>query len=163
MNRRLAALSRTFNPLKFRSIQSARYLRSPFRGELRRCLGSLDDKIELNRRMNETLEAMAQAIFRDWFVDFGPTRRKIEGATDPVEIMGGLVTDPERASQQMADMFPASFGDNGLPEGWTGRHCGRRCAGTRIRQIAYREGTDDMALSCVWLWWPCRVPATPHW
>lgn len=80
-------------------------------------LGSLDDKIELNRQMNETLEAMAQALFRDWFVDFGPTRRKIEGAADPVEIVGGLVTDAGRA-QQLADLFPARFGDNGLPEGW---------------------------------------------
>lgn len=80
-------------------------------------LSSLDDKIELNRQMHETLEAMAQAIFRDWFVDFGPIRRKIEGATDPVEIMGGLVTDTERA-RQLADLFPAKQGDNGLPEGW---------------------------------------------
>lgn len=80
-------------------------------------LAGLDDKIELNRRINETLEAMAQAIFRDWFVDFGPTRRKVEGASNPVEIMGGLVTDAERA-QQLADLFPARFGDNGLPEGW---------------------------------------------
>lgn len=80
-------------------------------------LGSLDDKIELNRRMNETLEAMAQAIFRDWFVDFGPTRRKLEGATDPATIMGGLVTDPARA-QELADLFPATLGDDGLPEGW---------------------------------------------
>ena len=44
-----------------------------------RVLGALDDKIELNRRMNETLEAMARAIFKDWFVDFGPTRAKAEG------------------------------------------------------------------------------------
>lgn len=80
-------------------------------------LGSLDDKIELNRRMNETLEAMAQAIFRDWFVDFGPTRRKLEGATDPLTIMGGLVQDTERA-QALADLFPAALGDDGLPEGW---------------------------------------------
>ena len=80
-------------------------------------LGSLDDKIELNRRMNETLEAMAQAIFRDWFVDFGPTRRKIDGTNDPVEIMGGLVSDPERA-RQMAGLFPARLGDDGLPDGW---------------------------------------------
>ena len=42
-------------------------------------LGILDDKIELNRRMNDTLEAMARAIFKDWFVDFGPTRAKAEG------------------------------------------------------------------------------------
>lgn len=80
-------------------------------------LGSLDDKIELNRRMNETLEAMAQAIFRDWFVDFGPTRRKREGAADPITIMGGLVQDIERA-QALADLFPDVLGDDGLPEGW---------------------------------------------
>ncbi|QSY89509.1 restriction endonuclease subunit S [Rhizobium bangladeshense] len=82
-----------------------------------RLLGSLDDKIELNRRMNETLEAMAQAIFRDWFVDFGPTRRKLEGATDPLTIMGGLVQDTERA-QALADLFPTALGDDELPEGW---------------------------------------------
>ncbi|NSY17721.1 restriction endonuclease subunit S [Neorhizobium sp. AL 9.2.2] len=80
-------------------------------------LGSLDDKIELNRRMNETLEAMAQANFRDWFVDFGPTRRKLDGAIDPGTIMGGLVQDTERA-QALADLFPATLGDDGLPLGW---------------------------------------------
>ena len=42
-------------------------------------LGSLDDLIETNRRTNETLEAMARAIFKDWFVDFGPVRAKAEG------------------------------------------------------------------------------------
>jgi type I restriction enzyme S subunit len=83
-------------------------------------LGSLDDKIEVNRQMNETLHAMAQAIFRDWFVEFGPTRRKIEGASDPAEIMGGLVTDAV-AAQRLADMFPARLGDNGLPGGWEER------------------------------------------
>jgi len=80
-------------------------------------LSSLDQKIELNRRMNETLEAMAQAIFRDWFVDFGPTRRKLKGAIDPVTILGGLVQDAERA-QALADHFPATLVDDELPEGW---------------------------------------------
>ncbi|MBA4783823.1 MAG: restriction endonuclease subunit S, partial [Rhizobiales bacterium] len=61
--------------------------------EIAAFLSALDDKIELNRRMNETLEALAQAIFKDWFVTFGPTRRKIEGATDPVAILGGLIQD----------------------------------------------------------------------
>ena len=42
-------------------------------------LGTLDDKIELNRRMNQTLEEMARAIYKDWFVDFGPIRAKLEG------------------------------------------------------------------------------------
>ena len=40
-------------------------------------LGTLDDKIELNRRMNETLEAMARALFKSWFVDFDPVRAKV--------------------------------------------------------------------------------------
>jgi type I restriction enzyme S subunit len=80
-------------------------------------LGALDDKIELNRRMNETLKAMAQAIFRDWFVDFGPVRRKLEGATDPVAIMGGLMPDPARAAE-LAGLFPDGFGEDALPTGW---------------------------------------------
>ena len=46
-------------------------------------LGMLDDKIALNRLMNETLEAMARAIFKDWFVDFGPTRAKMPKAANP--------------------------------------------------------------------------------
>lgn len=86
-------------------------------------LSSLTDKIELNRRTNETLEAMAQAIFRDWFVDFGPVRRKLEGASDPVNIMGGLVQDKDEAAR-LATLFPAAMADNGLPERWEPRTVG---------------------------------------
>ena len=90
--------------------------------EEQRCLGevlcALDDKIELNRRMNETLVAMAQAIFRDWFVDFGPVRRKLEGATDPVVIMGRLMPDPARAAE-LAGLFPDAIGEDELPVGWS--------------------------------------------
>jgi type I restriction enzyme S subunit len=71
-------------------------------------LGTLDDKIELNRRMNETLEAMARALFKSWFVDFDPVRAKVEGR-DP-----GL-------SNPLADLFPDSFDDSELgeiPTGW---------------------------------------------
>lgn len=81
-------------------------------------LAALDDRIELNRRMNETLEGMAQAIFRDWFVDFGPVRRKAAGETDAVAIMGGLTSDPT----QLAALFPDAFGDDGLPVGWQRLH-----------------------------------------
>ncbi|MBZ4020847.1 hypothetical protein CKO11_00040 [Rhodobacter sp. TJ_12] len=88
--------------------------------DIARILRALDDKIELNRRMNETLEAMARAVFRDWFVDFGPTRRKAAGITDPAAILGGLLPDPEKAAPLVA-LFPDSFGDNGLPEGWEER------------------------------------------
>ena len=71
-------------------------------------LGTLDDKIELNRRMNQTLEAMARAIFQDWFVDFGPVRAKIEGQ------------DPYLPSE-LWDLFPDDLVDSELgeiPEGW---------------------------------------------
>jgi type I restriction enzyme S subunit len=71
-------------------------------------LGTLDDKIELNRRMNETLEAMVRALFKSWFVDFDPVRSKAEGR-DP-----GM---PEA----IADLFPDSLADSELgeiPKGW---------------------------------------------
>jgi len=71
-------------------------------------LGTLDDKIELNRRMSETLEAMARALFKSWFVDFDPVRAKAEGRDT------GL-------PQPLADLFPARLVDSELgeiPEGW---------------------------------------------
>jgi type I restriction enzyme, S subunit len=71
-------------------------------------LGTLDDKIELNRRMNETMEAMARALFKSWFVDFDPIRAKAEGR-DP-----GL-------PKHLANLFPDSFEDSELgeiPTGW---------------------------------------------
>ncbi|TQE99231.1 MAG: restriction endonuclease subunit S [Spiribacter salinus] len=68
-------------------------------------LGTLDDKIELNRRMNETLEAMARALFHDWFVAFGPTRAKMAGQEPYL---------PKR----LWDLFPDALNDAGIPEGW---------------------------------------------
>lgn len=95
-------------------------VRAPALAEQKRiagCLSAFDDKIELNRRMSETLEAMAQAIFRDWFVDFGPVRRTLAGETDPIAIMGGLTPDPARAAE-LAALFPAAFDEAGQPQGW---------------------------------------------
>ena len=66
-------------------------------------LGTLDDKIELNRRMNETLEAIAQALFKSWFVDFDPVRAKMEGRDT------GL-------PQEFADVFPDQLVDSELGE-----------------------------------------------
>jgi type I restriction enzyme S subunit len=83
-------------------------------------LTALDDKIGLNRRMNRTLEALAQAVFRDWLIDFGPVRRKLAGATDPVEIMGRLTQEPARAAE-LAALFPESLNGEGLPMGWPER------------------------------------------
>lgn len=86
-------------------------------------LGALDDKIDLNKRTNVTLESLAQAVFRDWFVDFGPVRRKFDGVTEPTEILGGLVTDTERA-QQVSGLFPSEIGTDELPIGWETRPIG---------------------------------------
>ena len=73
-------------------------------------LGALDDKIELNRRMNATLESMARALFQSWFVDFDPVRAKLDGRTP-----AGL--DPETAA-----FFPDKFEDSAvgqIPHGWS--------------------------------------------
>jgi type I restriction enzyme, S subunit len=82
-------------------------------------LSALDDKIELNRRMNETLEGMARAIFKDWFVDFGPTRAKQEvrsgSAATGNEIMQGR--EPYLAPE-IWSLFPDLLDENGVPEGW---------------------------------------------
>ena len=72
-------------------------------------LGTLDDKIELNRRMNRTLEKMAAALFKSWFIDFAPVRAKAEGRDT------GLPHD-------IADLFPDEFEDSELgeiPRGWS--------------------------------------------
>lgn len=69
-------------------------------------LGTLDDKIELNRRMNATLEAMAQALFQSWFVDFDPVKRNAKGG----------------AKRSQNSLFPDSFEDSAvgdIPRGWT--------------------------------------------
>ena len=71
-------------------------------------LGTLDDKIELNQKMNQTLEEIAKAIFKSWFVDFDPVRAKAEGK-------------PTGLSKEISDLFPDSFEDSELgeiPTGW---------------------------------------------
>jgi len=72
-------------------------------------LGSLDDKIELNRRMNKTLEDIARAIFKSWFVDFDPVKAKMEGRT------------PAGVPEEIIDLFPDKLEESELglkPEGW---------------------------------------------
>jgi type I restriction enzyme, S subunit len=72
-------------------------------------LGSLDDKIELNRRVNATLEAMARALFQSWFVDFDPVRAKMDGRA------------PVGMDAETAALFPDSFEHSALgkiPKGW---------------------------------------------
>lgn len=77
-------------------------------------LGTLDDKIELNRKQNETLEAMARALFKAWFVDFEPVRAKLEGRWRRGQSLPGLPT-------HLFDLFPERLVESELgeiPEGW---------------------------------------------
>jgi len=81
----------------------------PIQHRIAHILGSLDDKIELNRQMNETLEAMARAIFKSWFVDFDPVRAKTEGR------------QPAGMDAETAALFPDGFEEvegREVPRGW---------------------------------------------
>lgn len=80
------------------------------RQNLLQVLQALDDKIDLSRRMNETLEAQARALFRDWFVDFGPVKAKMAGP----DAGGAPYLAPDLRS-----LFPNRLDDDGVPEGWS--------------------------------------------
>lgn len=98
-NINLATLNRLYFPLPPLSEQKA----------IAHILSSLDDKIELNRQMNETLEAMARAIFKSWFVDFDPVSAKRSGR------------QPAGMDTATADLFPDEFEESSLgliPKGW---------------------------------------------
>lgn len=92
-------------------LKKLKYLKPPLPEQRRiaKILGDLDDKIELNRKMNETLEQMARALFKSWFVDFDPVRAKMEGRT------------PTGMDAATAALFPDRLVDSELgpiPEGW---------------------------------------------
>jgi len=109
--------------------------------EIAHILGTLDDKIELNRRMNETLEAMARALFKSWFVDFDPVRAKAEGRPPP-----GMDADT-------AALFPSSFQDSTLgkiPKGWRASQIGdvvEAVGGSTpsTTEVSYWNGTVNFA------------------
>jgi len=101
-------------------------------------LGALDDKIELNRKMNATLEAMARALFRDWFVDFGPTRARMA-----LSASGAKTASEPRAptlSPDIWSLFPDRLDDEGKPEGWEVGTLGAVAT-------ARNEGIDPSAIS----------------
>jgi type I restriction enzyme S subunit len=74
--------------------------------EILSVVGPLEKRVENNRAMNETLEEMARAIFKSWFVDFDPVHAKSRGE------------QPAHMDAETAALFPDRFGDDGLPEGW---------------------------------------------
>lgn len=111
--------------------------------EIAAILGALDDKIELNRKTAATLEEMARALYRSWFVDFDPVHARSQGLP------------PAHMPPTTAALFPDSFGDDGLPEGWRtapigeliadtiGGDWGKEAAeGSNIEPIAIIRGTD---------------------
>jgi type I restriction enzyme S subunit len=93
-------------------------------------IGALDDKIELNRQTNETLEALARAIFKDWFVDFGPTRAKAEGR-------------PPYLVPELWDLFPNALDDDDKPEGWTRERIGNHVLAKKGLSYKGAGLTDD--------------------
>jgi type I restriction enzyme S subunit len=112
-HRLLANTSQTGVPAISRPVTSVKAIKIPLPplAEQRRIadiLGTLDDKIELNQRMNATLEAMARALFKSWFVDFDPVHAKAAGR-------------PTGLPAHIEALFPDSFVDSALgpiPEGW---------------------------------------------
>ena len=96
-----------FNSLKCADVPNFELPIPPLEVQQEMCvlLDAIDEKIELNRLMNETLEAMARAIFKDWFVDFGPTRARAEGR------------EPYLAPE-LWDLFPDALDHEDRPVGW---------------------------------------------
>ena len=93
------------------------------RNAIAHILGALDDKIELNRQMSETLEAMAQALFKSWFVDFDPVRAKMEERWNRGESLPSLPA-------HLWDLFPEKLINSRLgktPEGWEVKTLGDLC------------------------------------
>ena len=110
----VGSVIRHFGPMHLRQM-TLKVPPLPDQRAIAHVLGTLDDKIELNRRMNRTLEEMARAIFQDWFVDFGPTRAKMEGLDPylPPELWG-LFPD---------QLVYSEMGE--IPEGWEIKNLGQ--------------------------------------
>jgi len=105
-------------------------------------LGTLDDKIELNRKQSATLEAMARALFNAWFVDFEPVRAKLDGRWQRGQSLPGLPAG-------LYDLFPDRLIDSelgGVPEGWDEGSFGK-IVSQRSERVGRREVTVLSAVS----------------
>ena len=113
------ATGTTFGELSGSTLGRLRFSIPPIAEQraIARVLGSLDDKIELNRRMNQTLEEICRALFKFWFVDFGPVHAKAEGRWKKGESLSGMPAE-------MWDLWPSEFEESEIgeiPKGWTCR------------------------------------------
>ena len=105
-------------------------------------LGTLDDKIELNQKMNQTLEEIAKAIFKSWFVDFDPVRAKAEGR-------------PTGLPPEISDLFPDELVDSEIgeiPKGWESSRPSNvaieiELAGPRRIDVSPRSGWSESIAS----------------
>lgn len=98
-------------------------------------LQALDDKIELNRRMSATLEEMARAVYRSWFVDFDPVHARALGQS------------PAHMDEATAALFPDRFGPDGLPKGWAMRSLDDIADflnGAALQKFPAEEGEDSL-------------------
>jgi type I restriction enzyme S subunit len=116
-------------------------------------LGTLDDKIELNRQMNKTLESIAQALFKSWFIDFDPVRARVEGR------------QPYGMDAETTDIFPVSLEDSVLgeiPKGWKVKNLPEAMDVNPVRSLAkgqlapYLEMSNMPTFSARALGWKCR-------
>ena len=115
-------------------VQDLRVPALPEQEAIAKILGSLDDKIELNRKVRETLEEMARAIFKSWFVDFDPVAAKSEGR------------QPEGMDAEIAKLFPDSFVDSAIgriPTGW--EVCGLDGTADYLNGLALQKYPADEA------------------
>jgi type I restriction enzyme, S subunit len=124
----------------------------PEQRRIAKILGDLDDKIELNRKMNETLEQMARALFKSWFVDFDPVRAKMEGR------------QPTGMDAATSALFPDRLVDSELgmiPEGWVVKALGEVAVNTRrsINPSAFSIDTAYIGLEHI----PKRSLALADW
>ena len=128
------AAGSTFQELSGSVLKSLEFLLPPLPEQraIAHILGSLDNKIELNRRMNQTLEATARAIFKSWFVDFDPVRAKAESR-------------PTGLPDDIAALFPDSFEDSEIgktPKGWELRSlfdCAKYINGAAYRSLHFAD------------------------
>jgi type I restriction enzyme S subunit len=116
----LASAGATRNALTKGMIENFEIVKPPLptQKKIAHILSTLDDKIELNRKMNQTLEAMAQALFKSWFVDFDPVHVKLTCKSDEeLEVAARELG----ISKEVLELFPSEFEESELgmiPKGW---------------------------------------------